>query len=211
MRGDATQHLVQQASRGDDVAIDALLVRHLPALVAYVRLHADPLLRRHESCADLAQSVCREVLQDLDGFVYRGDPAFRCWLFTLALRKLINRKRHYLAQRRDVLRQQPLTEGHCSQVGVAAVYSSMCSPSHGAIAHETAERLERAFDRLPEDYRTVITLARLLGLSHAEVAAEMGRQQGAVRTLLSRALVRLGRFMAEDEERSQSGVAEASV
>lgn len=95
--------------------------------------------------------------------------------FTRALRKLMNRVRHYLAQRRDVLWQQPLTEGHGSLVGVAAVYSSMCSPSHGAIAHETAERLERAFDRLPEDYRRVITP------------------------------VRLGRFMAEDEHRSHSG------
>jgi RNA polymerase sigma factor (sigma-70 family) len=49
--------------------------------------------------------------------------------------------------------------------------------------------MERAFDLLSDDHREVITLSRIVGLSHAEIAAELGRSEGAVRVLLSRALV----------------------
>lgn len=49
----------------------------------------------------------------------------------------------------------------------------------------------------------MITQARLLGLSHAEIADEMGRNEGAVRVLLHRALIRLGRIMTRDESGAQ--------
>jgi len=192
--------LVRSASHGDSAAMDVLLERHLPALVAYVRLHADPLIRRNESCADIAQSVCREVLEDLPGFDYRGEPAFRKWLFQQALSKLINRKRYYLREKRDAARERRLSRVE-AQTKLEGLYARLCSPSEGAIASETAERLERAFDQLPDDYRQVITLARIIGMGHAEIAEEMGRQEGAVRVLLHRALARLGRLMHEDAQR----------
>ena len=45
-------------------------------------------------------------------------------------------------------------------------------------------------ERMPEDYRTVIVLRNLDGLSHEEVASRMGRGVGAVRMLWVRALTR---------------------
>ena len=199
MSQDRHETLVRNASHSDGEAADSLLERHLPALLGYVRLHADPMIRRHESCADIVQSVCREVLRDMDGFEYRGEPAFRNWLFTRAMSKLINRKRFYLQQKRDPARERRISQVE-AQTRLEALYAGLCSPSQDAIAGETLERLERAFDELPEDYRQVITLARIVGMSQAEVAEEMGRQPGAVRVLLHRALVRLGRLMHEDEQ-----------
>jgi RNA polymerase sigma-70 factor (ECF subfamily) len=61
-----------------------------------------------------------------------------------------------------------------------------------AIRAEDMQQLEAAFARLPEDYRQVLVSSRILGLSHGEIAEEMGRSEGAVRVLLHRALVRLG-------------------
>ena len=49
-------------------------------------------------------------------------------------------------------------------------------------------RVERALAELPEHYREVITLSRVVGLSHKEVAESMGRSEGATRVLLHRAL-----------------------
>ncbi|MBK8976560.1 MAG: sigma-70 family RNA polymerase sigma factor [Planctomycetes bacterium] len=179
--------------RGNPEA-ESLLAEHLPALLAYVRLHADPLIRQHESCTDIVQSVCREVIENMDSFDYRGVVAFRSWLFIQVKSKLADRRRHHLAQKRDVRRQQPLP-AQGSHSGLEALYASLCSPSLEAVAQETIERFERAFDLLPEQYREVITLARIVGLGHAEIAARLGREQGAVRTLLHRALARLGRLM----------------
>jgi RNA polymerase sigma factor (sigma-70 family) len=96
----------------------------------------------------------------------------------------------------DVRREQPMSRGGLDH-GVAALYAAVTSPSQGAVATETAARLERAFDRLSEDHERVITLARIVGLGHAEIGQEMGREEGAVRILLHRALARLGRLMRE--------------
>ena len=54
-------------------------------------------------------------------------------------------------------------------------------------------RLAEVLGRLPDDYREVIVLRNLEGLSHEEVARRMGRSIGAVRMLWVRALSRLRR------------------
>ena len=59
--------------------------------------------------------------------------------------------------------------------------------------------LAEALSRLPEDYREVIVLRNLEGLSHEDVAARMGRAVGAVRMLWMRALARLRREFGTNE------------
>src|SRR5262249_2787788 len=142
MADDSLDSLVQRATQGDSAAVDELLVRHLPGLRAYVRLHSDPLLRERESCSDLVQSVCRRVLGDIAGFDYRGEAAFRSWLFQKAHGKILDRRRYWLAQRRDAKREERQP---------AEFVAAFCTPSQAAIGKETMQRLEGCFDRLPED------------------------------------------------------------
>jgi RNA polymerase sigma-70 factor (ECF subfamily) len=144
-------------------------------------------LRERESCSDIAQSVCREALRDLPTFEYRGAASFRSWLYTTALNKIRQRGRFYLAEMRTPERE--VSEGELASL--ADRYASICTPSQDAVARETAESIEAAFDELPEAHREVIALARVAGLTTAEIAQEMGRTEKAVRNLLSRALVRL--------------------
>ncbi len=184
---DDSADLVQQASRGDDLALDALLVRHLPRLRAFARLHLGPRLRAKESCSDIVQSACRQVLQGLDRFEYRDEASFRNWLCQSVLSKIRERFKHYRRDKRDIDREQDLEDD-----ALAMTYMSLTTPSAKIVRREQQELFEMVFDRLPEDYRTVITFSRLVGLSHREVAREMGRNEGAVRMLLSRALARLG-------------------
>lgn len=49
---------------------DSLFQRNLPRLVAFIRARAGKAIALRESAADLAQSVCREVLADLKEFEY---------------------------------------------------------------------------------------------------------------------------------------------
>ena len=84
-------------------------------------------------------------------------------------------------EKRDAARDVPL-EG--ADEALLAVYrTSFASPSAHAMGREAMERLESAFDRLPEDYREVIVLSRICGLSRAEVAASMQRSEASVRNL----------------------------
>ena len=185
--------LAEAAARGDGPALAALLERYLPSLRAFVRLRAGPL-RRQESSSDLVQSTCREVLAHAGRFRFPSEAAFKRWLFTTALRKIADRHRRLLAQKRSVRRQAPLAD--TTEADVLACYQSFCTPSQQAIAREELARIETAFDALQDDQREVITLAKVIGLSRAEIAAQMGRSEGAVRVLLHRALVRLAAVLA---------------
>jgi len=196
MTEDPHATLVDRASRGEGEALDALVARHFPKLIAYVRLHAGPHLLVKESVSDLAQSVCREVLDDLDDFEYRGEPAFRKWLFTAALNKLRERHRYWQAERRDVRREQAASPS-ADAIELMALAPSDGAPSRAAMAEEDLARLEQAFEQLSDDDRTVLTLARIVGLPHKQIAEEMGRSEGATRVLLHRAQYRLGVILTE--------------
>ncbi len=187
-----------RAATGSPEAIDALLDRYLNRLRAFIRLRMHARLRQYESCSDLVQSVCREVLTAQERFEFRGEAAFRSWLFTTALRKITRRSRYLTAQRRDRDRQVLAADLPDYDQLLAGV-SPEHSPSTVAMAAEHAERLEQAFDRLPDDYREVITLARVAELPLRDVAHAMERSEGATRMLLNRALVQLARELDRDE------------
>jgi len=187
--------LVARAARNDREAIESLLVQHLPGLEAYLRLRMGPVMRAKESASDLVQSVCREVLLDLPRFEYRGEAAFRHWLYQQAAHKLIDRHRGLTADKRDPARERVL--GDAESAAVLSAYATLCTPSRAVSAREALQRVEQAFDALPEDYKEAITLHRMVGLSHAEIAAHMGRSEGAVRNLVYRGLAQLALALGE--------------
>ncbi len=187
--GPDSQYLVAAVHRGDAAALDALLRRHLPDLMVFVRAKSGPRLRAQESCSDLVQTVCREALQSVEHYEWRGEGSFRRWLFTLAMNKLRNRADYYAAERRDAARVVAGSDAVDATPGGFG-------PSQHAIAGEANAKFEAALDRLDEDQREVVLMARVIGMSHAEIAAELGIAEGAVRTRLSRALARLATRMA---------------
>jgi RNA polymerase sigma-70 factor (ECF subfamily) len=198
----ADQHetLYLQARSGDRVAIDSLLQRHIDGLRGFIRLRCGALIRDRESCSDIAQSVCREVLEDCEDFEYRGEAAFRAWLFEKALSKIRNRARYWQAQKRDARRDQDLaanaTEDHAHLL--SRYYATSLTPSRVAVGKEAVERVERAFDQLPPEQREVVLLARVVGLTRSEIATQLDRSEDSVRGLLARGLTRLTWILSHD-------------
>ncbi len=187
---DDSLQLAEAAARGDQQALAHLLTRHLPSVRAFVRAHMGPQLRARESTSDIVQSVCRELLTNQERFQHPGEHGFQAWLFTTARRKIANRARDLDRDKRDAAREV----GGLSESGIAglgAAYARISSPSGNVLRREEVERLETAIDQLPEDQREVITLAHLVGLSRAEIGAQMGKTEEAVRSLLHRAKARL--------------------
>lgn len=187
--------LLERLRDGDGEALQQLLTMHLPGLRGYVRLNCGEMLRERESATDLVQSVCREILEKMEQFQHPGEDGFKRWLYTTALRKIQHRIRYYGAERRCVGREVRADAWTRGADDLVDCYRSFCSPSGVAVAKEEVERIESAFDQLPEHYREVITLARVVGLSRAEIGERMGRSEGAVRTMLSRALVSLAELL----------------
>jgi len=190
MPSDSSSELVQRSRTGDTAAMRALMESHLPKLRAFVRLRMSPLLRARESGSDLVQSACIELLHKLDSFEYRGELPFRAWLYQGVLRTLRDKERAARAQKRDARLEVDISSAG-DMDAIVACYSSALSPSRQLMSQERVRMLEAAFDELPDSYREVITLSRIAGLSRAEVAAQMGRTEAAVRNLLPRALATL--------------------
>lgn len=186
---ESIENLIQSASGGDPKAVEALLERYLPALRAFVRLRADPGLRARESDSDIVQSTCRTILQRADQFRFGGEEGFKRWLFTTALRTMIDKNARWRTEKRASPRAEREEDADC------LIYASLSSPSQQAVARETHEQIEAAFDQLAEEEREVITLSRIVGLSHREIAEAMDRSEGATRVLLHRSLVKLSKLL----------------
>lgn len=195
--------LVEAAARGDKAAIEALMQQHISGVRAFVRLRAGPVVRAKESVSDLVQSACREVLEHIDRFQYAGEAGFRQWLYATALRKVLNRHEYYTAEKRDVKKEiaPPSTaagggsSSGAADVGLLAAYKNFATPSQVAIGNEELGRIEQAFDKLQDDYREVIILSRIVGLSRAEIAEKLGKSEASIRGLLYRALAQLAELL----------------
>jgi RNA polymerase sigma factor (sigma-70 family) len=187
---DGDGRLLERASQGDPSAFAELVAAEVASLRAYLRVHVPPIVRDHESCSDLVNSVCGDVLAYRGRFEFRDVEGFRGWLFGWARHKLQDRMRYWRAARRAPARER-LVHGEAHSE-LAALFRSATSPSAVAIGNEDLERLERALRSLPDDQREVIALCSIAGLSRAEAGARLGgKSPVAVRSLLHRALVAL--------------------
>jgi RNA polymerase sigma factor (sigma-70 family) len=175
--------------------IGELLARHLPAIRAFVRLRAGPAVAARESASDVVQSVCRELLEHSE-FRFLGDAALRAWLYTAALRKILEKDRFHRAAKRDLAREAAVARNSSlDDAALLECYGHLATPSRDLAAREQIAAFEAAFARLSERDRELITLARIAGMSHAEIAAQLGCSEESSRTGLRRALIRLSRFL----------------
>jgi RNA polymerase sigma-70 factor, ECF subfamily len=157
------EHLLGQAQRGDPDALASLYRRLGPAVLAYLRT-----CEQHEA-EDLASQVWIDVATGLRRFT--GDEAgFRRWVFTIARRRAID-----MGRRRRSIDPQPAAEAAADAEQEALERIS----SHEALA------LIRS---LPTDQAEVVILRVLVDRSVHDVAAILGKGEGAVRALQHRAL-----------------------
>jgi len=189
------EFLITQASQGDDRAIGTLVEQYLPALRAYIRLRMGPRIRRWETVSDVAQSVCREALGNLGNFTYQGEAAFRHWLFTTAVRKLVEKDRYLHAARRDTDRLETNLPQEAADDGrdrmAQEIGRAVGSPSEHAMGREMQERIEQALDAVSEDAREVFLMSRLAGLSNPEIAKLTGKKEATVSSLVWRTVAKL--------------------
>jgi RNA polymerase sigma factor (sigma-70 family) len=68
------------------------------------------------------------------------------------------------------------------------------------MGREQMQRFEAAFQKLSPEQQEFITLSRIVGFSHAEIAQRSGMTETAARQAVHRALVRLSRHLDEGSE-----------
>lgn len=193
--------LIRAAVDGDDAAFQALVQQYSARLRWLIRLRLDPAVRARVSADDVLQDVLLVVNDRIQSLVVEHEGAFWTWLCRVVEQRLIDaRRRHLQAAQRDARRERPL-DARDAGTSVAPLANVLAdpgtSPSAGLRTVEQRQKLEQALEQLPPSYREVIVLRVLEGLSVSDTAEIMGRSNGAISVLLTKAVKRLGSALAE--------------
>jgi RNA polymerase sigma-70 factor (ECF subfamily) len=190
--------LLEQAREGDAAAAGSLLEMYRRYLTLLARVEIGQRLQGKVDPADLVQDTFLDAHRNLDRFRGTTEAELVCWLRQILAGKLANLLRRYLGTRgRDVRLEREVLEAidRSSVLLDRGLIADQSSPSEQAARREQAVLLADALGELSDDYREVLVLRHLDGLTFPEVAGRMGRSVGAVEKLWMRALVQLRQIM----------------
>jgi RNA polymerase sigma-70 factor (ECF subfamily) len=180
--------LIQRISQGDQQAFAALYnaTRSLVYGLA-VRILRDP-----SAAEDVAIEVYQQVYQQAGQYTSdRGTPS--AWMLTLTRSRAIDR-----------LRQQTLRQQRESPLESIAFASLLPDPETSSVANELCHAVRKALATLCQEQRQVIEIAYYAGLSHREIATQLGQPLGTVKTRIRTGMTtlraQLGPLLADPVE-----------
>jgi RNA polymerase sigma-70 factor (ECF subfamily) len=145
-------------------------------------------LQAKGGASDLVQETFLEAQRAFDRFEGNSAVELRAWLRQLLHHRAAKFGRRYrTTQKRRLARETPLSAAGREVEGPAP----LPSPSTQLMAVEQAQRLRLALERLPDDYRQVITLRYVEQRSFEEIGRLMQRTPNAARLLWLRAIERV--------------------
>jgi RNA polymerase sigma-70 factor (ECF subfamily) len=187
-----TQQLVTMAQEGDDTALGQLCSVYGERVRRIVRFRMGPALRAQLESMDLVQEALMEAIKDLDDFTFSNDGDFLRWLSSIVENTIRDNIDRIYAAKRDIRRQVSLDRvaARTNHFGIDGhLPAATTTPSVVLSLREDLDKLERAMDRLKPQYREVLVLAKIEGLSCKEIAARQNKNPAAVAMSLSRAIV----------------------
>ncbi|HEY2784605.1 MAG TPA: sigma-70 family RNA polymerase sigma factor [Fimbriiglobus sp.] len=205
---DQTDRLLAAAKAGESGAVNDLLGEFREPLRRTVGLRLDPVLARRVDASDIVQDVLIEATQRLKDYLKKPDMPFALWLRHLAQDQIIDtHRRHRLAQRRSVDKEQPIHGPAWAEDSSASLFAHLIdserTPSTEAIRVELQRKLAAAVDELAGDDREIILMRHTEQLSNQEVASVLGLTEAAASMRYLRALRRLRTVLVPDSEPSK--------
>ena len=141
------------------------------------------LLRNEDEAADAVQDAFLSAFRSIDRF--EGEAKLGTWLHRVLINACLMKLR--TAARRPAASLDRLLPafnrwGHHA----VAVGRWQTAPEDPVLSNETRALVRRSIDKLPEDYRQVLLLRDIEGLSTEETADMLGATPGTVKTRLHR-------------------------
>lgn len=171
--------LVLKAKRGESDAFGKLYDTHLPAIYRYVFLRVGG---RKADAEDLTHQVFLSAWQNIHSYEFQGFP-FSSWLYRIAYNAVID----YYRTHREHFDIENTNEAMLVE-----------SPNiENALDREfQLEEVKKSLFRLEPDQQSVLILRFVNDLSNKEIAAMLGKTEGAVRVIQHRALKRLRELLS---------------
>ena len=145
-----------------------------------------------EDAADMTQEAFIKAYNSLQSF--RGDSKFSVWLYRIVSNVCLDflRSRN---RRPTVSLSVEDDDGEDAQLDVA---DESQSPELLLDRKLTRESVRRGLDSLPPDYRQILLLREIQGLSYDEIAQALSLEVGTVKSRIFRARKRLCNFLIDD-------------
>jgi RNA polymerase sigma-70 factor (ECF subfamily) len=175
---EAMVHLVRQAQEGSADAFGELYRIYCDTVFRYIYYRVST----RALAEDLTSETFVRALRRITTFSWQGRD-FGAWLVTIARNLVAD---HFKSSR------------HRMEVSTGEMLDSNeveASPEESVLEHLSNEALLDAVHRLNDQQRECVTLRFLQGLSVAETADIMGKNEGAIKTLQYRAVRTLARLL----------------
>lgn len=186
--------LVADVLNGNEGAYTELVKRH------QVRIYqmAQNLVGSADDADDLAQMVFVKAYRSLNRF--QGDAQFSTWLYRICVNCCYDwmkaQKRWDLAERDEEWWGQLPTE--------SILFGKEECPDQQVISREFDDVLDTALQKLTPEFRTVVVLREINGLSYDEIAELMECEVGTVKSRLFRARTQLRKILTPFKEAWQA-------
>lgn len=165
-----------------------------PWLKMLAERQLSPALRGRIDPSDVVQQTLIDAWRGHENFRGSTQAERLAWLRIIL-------KRTIMRYDRDHLRTVKRGRGREQQLQAAIDRDSVAleqlavdrKPGPGSLADKAEQTLQlaAALDQLPVDYRQILTLRHIDGLSHEQIAERLGRSNAATRMLWIRALEKL--------------------
>jgi RNA polymerase sigma-70 factor (subfamily 1) len=173
-------------------ALADLLERSRPQLLGYIERRLGDTLRKKVEPLDVYQETAVAALQAWPN-ADLGDREPFGWLCQIAEQRIVDLSRRFAARKRAADREVPLNAraAGASKEFLDLLAASLTSASSAAARDEQAARLYAAIAQLPSENQDILRWRYVDGLPTKEIAAKVGKTDGAVRVLLTRTLHKL--------------------
>jgi RNA polymerase sigma-70 factor (ECF subfamily) len=145
-----------------------------------------------------AEDVMQDALLKTYRYVNRIDQpaAFRTWLYTTVRNACLMKRRRRTGEPSRFVSLEQGAEGPDGAATAIDVADRARPVDEQLIADGMDRRLRDALGKLPPEYRMIVVMREMEGLSTREVAAVTGYSEANVKTRLHRARVMLRRHLA---------------
>lgn len=182
---------IRRVLAGERNAFEAL-VEDNQRRVYTLALH---MLGNEQDASDAAQEAFLRAYTSLHSF--RGDSRFSTWICRLAANQCVDvlRARGRQGAMLSLTAELPDEDGELREIQLP---DERFSPETALEKKELRAALARGLAELPEEYRQILVLRELAGLSYEELEKTLKLEKGTVKSRLSRARKKLCAFLAGD-------------
>jgi RNA polymerase sigma-70 factor (ECF subfamily) len=188
MAQDEELRLIRRVQAGNAEAFEDLVRAHEKTVYNLaLRMTGHP-----QDAEDMAQEAFWKAYRSLGEF--RGESKFSVWLYRIASNVCLDFLRSR-SRKPTVSLSVEDDEGEEGQLDIA---DESQSPELLMERGLTRDAVRRGLDTLPPDYRQILLLREIQGLSYDEIAAVLEIEVGTVKSRIFRARKRLCAFLVED-------------